>query len=88
MEKEKPHRASEKILALIHTLTAEKLLVRLQSEEPLTPAEINAISKFLKDNEITADFEAEGTPHKNLLGAFNRADAEAVGIFNREPVNG
>ena len=88
MEKEKPHRASEKILALIHTLTAEKLLVRLQSEEPLTPAEVNAISKFLKDNEITADFEAEGTPHKNLLGAFNRADAEAVGIFNREPVNG
>lgn len=88
MEKEKPHRASEKILALIHTLTAEKLLTRLQSEEPLTPAEINAISKFLKDNEITADFEAEGTPHKNLLGAFNRADAEAVGIFNREPVNG
>lgn len=88
MEKEKPHRASEKILALIHTLTAEKLLARLQSEEPLTPAEINAISKFLKDNEITADFEAEGTPHKNLLGAFNRADAEAIGIFNREPVNG
>lgn len=88
MEKEKPQRASEKVLALIHTLTAEKLLARLRSEEPLTPAEINAISKFLKDNEITADFEAEGTPHRNLLGAFNRADAEAIGIFNREPVNG
>ena len=72
MADKRPERASEEMLALIHTLTAEKLLARLRSDEPLSPAEINAITKFLKDNDITASFE-EGTPHANLLGAFKQS---------------
>lgn len=87
MADKRPERASEEMLALIHTLTAEKLLARLRSDEPLSPAEINAITKFLKDNGITASFE-EGTPHANLLGAFNQADAETMGIFHRDVGNG
>lgn len=79
-EKEKQSRAGEDILALIHTLTAERLLHRLQNAEELSPAEINAIRQFLKDNEITATPE-DGTPHKRLTDAFSGLDAEAVGLF-------
>lgn len=73
-------RASDDVLSLIHTITAQRLLDRLNDPAPLTPAEINAISKFLKDNEITASIEP-GTPHANLTKAFDQLDAKAVGLF-------
>lgn len=81
----KQKRASEDILAQIHNMTAERLLEMLRSGERLTAQEINAISKFLKDNEITASAEP-GTPHANLLAAFNNEDARASGIFLRPEI--
>lgn len=78
----KNKRASEDLLALIHAKTAQRLLEMLESGEPLTAQEINAISKFLKDNDITATAE-EGTPHANLALKFSEMDAEAAGIFMR-----
>lgn len=48
--------ASEKDLANIHALTADLMKQRLKSAidtgEPLPPAELGAITKFLKDNGI------------------------------------
>lgn len=81
----KQKRASEDVLALIHAKTAQRLLEMLESGEPLTAQEINAISKFLKDNDITATAE-EGTPHANLALKFGEMDAEAAGIFMRPNV--
>lgn len=78
----KNKRASEDLLALIHVKTAQRLLKMLESGEQLTAQEINAISKFLKDNDITATAE-EGTPHANLALKFSEMDAEAAGIFMR-----
>ena len=78
----KQKRASEDLLAMIHVKTAQRLLEMLESGEPLTAQEINAISKFLKDNDITATAE-EGTPHANLALKFSEMDAEAAGIFMR-----
>lgn len=78
----KNKRASEDLLAKIHAKTAQRLLEMLESGEPLTAQEINAISKFLKDNDITATAE-EGTPHANLALKFSEMDAEAAGIFMR-----
>ena len=78
----KQKRASEDLLALIHVKTAQRLLEMLESGEQLTAQEINAISKFLKDNDITATAE-EGTPHANLALKFGEMDAEAAGIFMR-----
>lgn len=78
----KNKRASEDLLAMIHAKTAQRLLEMLESGEQLTAQEINAISKFLKDNDITATAE-EGTPHANLALKFSEMDAEAAGIFMR-----
>lgn len=76
-------RATDETLGLIHTIMAERLLARIQDTTvPLTPQEINSISKFLKDNEITASIE-EGSPHARLVAAFSGMDAASVGIFNQ-----
>lgn len=75
-------RATDETLGLIHTLLAQQMLDKLTSEKPLSSQELNAISKFLKDNEITASIE-EGTPHARLKEAFSGLDANALGIFNQ-----
>ena len=48
--------ASEDTLSILHSLTAEYIRKRLElalnGDEPLPPAELSAIAKFLKDNNI------------------------------------
>ena len=56
MATEIKHTATETDLSLIHSLTADlmkqRLLSALETGEPLPPAELAAITKFLKDNNI------------------------------------
>lgn len=52
-------RKMEDIFALIHRKQALKLLEILESEEPLTAQELNAISKFLSDNNVTGIKETD-----------------------------
>ena len=47
--------------------------------EELTPAMLNAITKFLKDNDVTASIEP-GTPHAALKEEFSRLDLRSVGL--------
>lgn len=47
--------ANEEMMNEIHRLQAQAMLERLKSGEELTAQEFNAITKFLKDNEITVD---------------------------------
>ena len=57
---------NEKLLDVLHTETAKKLLERIQSGEA-TAAELNAAIRFLKDNGIdTPDPLEKGTPVGNL----------------------
>lgn len=63
-------RQLEDIFADIHKDMAESVLTRVReaksgSGEPLSAAEVNAITKFLKDNDITVE---------NLPGKSNAAD--------------
>lgn len=69
----------EKMLSKIHTKTAEKMLEMLESGEELTPAMLNSITKFLKDNDVTASIEP-GTPHAALKEEFSRLDLRSVGL--------
>lgn len=47
--------ASTDVLAELHNLTALHMLKRLKDEpETLSAADLNAITKYLKDNNITA----------------------------------
>lgn len=43
----------EDVFDLIHRKMADRLLELLEGDEPLTAQELNAISKFLSDNNIT-----------------------------------
>lgn len=69
----------EKMLSKIHTKTAEKMLEMLESGEELTPAMLNSITKFLKDNDVTASIEP-GTPHAALKEEFSRLDLRSAGL--------
>ncbi len=70
-------RAKEQILGEMHELMAKKMLQLLQSDEPLTAAKMNAITKFLNDNHITASVE-EGTPIQERTNQLSMMDVEAV----------
>lgn len=63
--------ASESTLGLVHKLTTQFMLGRLQDEEnPPTAAELSVIVKFLKDNGINADPE-ENPELQKLRAAVN-----------------
>lgn len=53
-KKNTPSKASEEVLASLHSAVADLLLLRVRSGE-ITPAELSAAIKFLKDNHIEAD---------------------------------
>lgn len=50
-------KADKKVLAQLHGLVASELIEKLTSKE-WRPADIMAAIKFLKDNDISSDFEA------------------------------
>lgn len=58
----KKNKASEDSLGELHALTAEYFKERLRSGE-VTPSELSATVKFLKDNNITVD----GSESSDLL---------------------
>jgi len=47
--------ANETTLGLIHDLLANKILAKLKNGDPIEPAEMGHIIRFLKDNGIEAD---------------------------------
>ncbi len=51
-------KADKKVLAQLHGLVADKLIERLEAEE-WKAADIMAAIKFLKDNDISSDFESD-----------------------------
>lgn len=56
---------AEETLGKAHELLARHMLARLESGDPLSAPEMGAISKFLKDNGITA-LPVAGTPLAEL----------------------
>jgi hypothetical protein len=50
-------RASEDIMAALHTMLAQSMVDKLKSGD-LSASEWQAIAKFLKDNEITCEIAA------------------------------
>jgi hypothetical protein len=55
-KKNKPSKASEEILAALHSAVADTLLAKIRSGE-VTSADLSVAIKFLKDNHIEADPE-------------------------------
>jgi hypothetical protein len=62
-------KADVKTLNNLHDAVAKKYLDMLESEEPMQPAVLSAINKFLKDNDITAT-EVDSDPMSNLVDQF------------------
>lgn len=76
----------EDILNEIHSGLADHLAGRIRDAqkpggEPLTAQEINAISKFLKDNHIEAT-PAAGTPFGGLVDSLPEYDDDNNKIIN------
>lgn len=68
-------RATEDLLASLHSATAKHLLEKLMSGEA-TPSEVANAIRFLKDNGIEAVPSEEDKLHKilNALPTFNETD--------------
>lgn len=58
-------KANIETLNMLHDLVAKHYVSRVQSGE-ISPSELSAINKFLKDNEITADL-VESKPMMSLV---------------------
>jgi ABC-type Zn uptake system ZnuABC Zn-binding protein ZnuA len=58
-------KANVETLNMLHDLVANYYVSRVQSGE-ISPSELSAINKFLKDNEITADL-VESKPMMSLV---------------------
>lgn len=72
-------KASVERLNALHDKMAEYFFSLLSTEERLAPGEVQAILKFLKDNDITADV-VESKPMQNLIQQFlNTVEYEEVG---------
>lgn len=66
-------RSKDELLEMLHRLTAEELIDRLQGGEA-TAAEIGVAVKFLKDNGMDVSSEAE-TPVRDLAAIVPFAKA-------------
>ncbi len=65
----RPAKADEELLALLHSAVANALVEKVKSGEA-TAAELAAAIKFLKDNGITAVLSPE-TPMSNLVDSLD-----------------
>lgn len=71
-------RATEDTLDQVHARTAEVMLTKLNDPD-ITAAELNAIVKFLKDNDITAlPGSPRMAPLKEGMDALNDRDSNVV----------
>lgn len=71
-------KATESMLSELHGVMAKMWLKKLKDEpESLSPAELNTIRQFLKDNNISCDFSSSGeiTRLIDALPDFNKEEA-------------
>ncbi len=68
-------RATEALLAELHSQTAEHLITRLKSGQA-TPAEVSNAIRFLKDNGIEAVPEANDALHRIVNSLPDFEDSE------------
>jgi hypothetical protein len=72
------HKTNPEKLYLLHERLTDYFLELLESGKKLTQGEIAGITKFLKDNEITADFTDSSTEIGSLVEKILQDEVDVI----------